>query len=211
MQCTCSHHRRTRVAHSRNLLRCSSSVSRSARVCDLPHVDGAGCIKCNGIVSAILSGRATEATLAAEVPTVGVSKNIESDRSGHVQQCNACAAGMAQHPVRDGMHSGATGPNAKPDPQQLCTCPQKEAKARQFYGTEWAGKTGEWARRQCQATAALLFSLLLVGSLCMCCVSFSCACCCAAPDGTQVPQLAVCEGPFEQKQQLAPPVPSTQH
>lgn len=137
------------------------------------HVPGAGCIKCNGLVTAELNGRLSSPIVRAEQSAESLGpKNAGPD------VCGSCEDGRAQHDVLR-YHQGAQTPNPDdvgrdahavkgradagnaaaarmPDMAKHHDAPAPEpGKEQPFYGTEWAGRT--------------------------------------APDGTQVPQLAVCD------------------
>lgn len=75
--------------------------------------------------------------------------------------------------------------------EMLCTCADKEIKQQRYWGTEWAGRTG-------QLTIGTGFHISPAAAMIRRC-SLACSsllCDSAAPDGTQVPKFAVCEGPI---------------
>ncbi len=129
-----------------------------ASICNLPHVAGVGCIKCTGLVSAELAGRLTTPVAKAEASSESLGpKHLVGDT------CGACESGAAQHPVGR-YHEGAQLPSpsvqeahrssvaaeypkstvsssaALPDKDHVVPEPGKD---KPFYGTEWAGRTGQ--------------------------------------------------------------------
>lgn len=96
-------------------------------MCDLPHVAGAGCIKCTGVVSSILRGEAVQPT-HTDLTDLQVTK------------CQRCQRAIASTAV----------PDDKSDAQHDCACrdgDRRDDKKEdgEEYGTEPAGRVPELA------------------------------------------------------------------
>jgi hypothetical protein len=145
-------------------LRCVSVVSLPASICNLPHHPGTGCIKCNGLVTAELAGRLTSPIVRAEQSADSIGpKNTVPDT------CGACEGSVAQHEVLR-YHEGAQLPSpsvqeAEKDAYRAGLSEKdhvvpEPGKEEPFYGTEWAGRTGEFKRTKATGQWDVLASVL---------------------------------------------------
>jgi len=107
---------------------------KAASICDMPHEPGVGCVKCQGLKSAALSGRLTPDTAQADVPTAALKPRpvVRDPNTGRTEQCNSCEDQRAQHEV-SGDGRGATGPDAIPEKEMQIDVPTALTKQREKY------------------------------------------------------------------------------
>jgi len=122
----------------------SALCSPTASICNLPHEEGVGCIKCTGLTKAELNGQLTSPIARAEQDAENIGPKIARGND----TCGACENGVAQHEVA---HTRENNEAARD--LGAATLPDKEhqvvpepGKDKPFYGTEWAGRTGELTR-----------------------------------------------------------------
>ena len=119
--------------------------SHAASICNLPHEDGVGCIKCTGLTKAELNGQLTSPIVRAEQDAENIGPKIARSND----TCGACENGVAQHEVAHTRENNEAARDlsaaALPDKEhQVVPEPGKD---KPFYGTEWAGRTGELTRQ----------------------------------------------------------------
>lgn len=117
-----------------------------------------------GLTKAELNGQLTSPIVRAEQDAENIGPKIARSND----TCGACENGVAQHEVahtRDN-NEAARDLSAAALPDKEHQVVPEPGKDKPFYGTEWAGRTGEFTRRAVDAQTLLFEALQLRGVGC---------------------------------------------